>query len=131
MLPEWGIKGCIIEPGGFDSNWRGSSMNILPQHPAYTSPTAPSSGLRALLTSDQPSLGVPDRMAKALFKLADEPKLPLRIQFGSDALALVRATAQRTLTDSEKFAVVSHSTNREGVDGEAFMRDLLASGYLN
>lgn len=77
-----GSKVCIIgiiEPGGFDSNWRGSSMNILPQHPAYSDPDSASSRFRSMLEI-VPMIEDTNRMAKVLFKLADEPELPLRLQ---------------------------------------------------
>ena len=37
MAPEqWNITGAIIEPGGFDNEWKGASAKTIPPHPAYT-----------------------------------------------------------------------------------------------
>ncbi|KAK0203589.1 hypothetical protein DFS33DRAFT_1261247 [Desarmillaria ectypa] len=39
FLKEMNIKGTIIEPGGFDSEWKGTSAYHIPPHPAYTDDT--------------------------------------------------------------------------------------------
>ncbi len=58
------IKGAIIQPGGFDSEWRGNSANILPIHPAYDYPTNPAAMFRELGKADFAHLGSPNRMAE-------------------------------------------------------------------
>ncbi|KAF8900203.1 hypothetical protein CPB85DRAFT_1439647 [Mucidula mucida] len=128
MDPAWNIKGAIIQPGGFDSEWRGNSANILPVvHPAYDYPTNPAAMFRELGKADFAHLGSPNRMAEALFKLASEPKLPLRIQFGSDTLWLIKRQAQQTIAQAEKWAHVARSTDKEDMDGEAYAAALAAS----
>jgi hypothetical protein len=132
MSPEWNIKGCIIEPGGFDSEWRGSGMEIIPPHQAYTSPTNPCFNFRKIHEShDMSFLGSAVNMAKALYKLADEPTLPLRVQFGSEALFLVRTQALKTAKEADEWAHVAHSTNREGMDGEEYVKMLLSGGNFD
>lgn len=48
LLPEWNIKVTIIEPGGFRTEWKGSSMVEITPHPAYAGPDTPSSKYRQL-----------------------------------------------------------------------------------
>jgi len=69
-------------------------------------------------------------MGLALHKLAGEPQLPLRIQFGSDSHFLVSGQAMQTLADAEKYEEVSRSTDREEIDGKAWVREKLL-GYSN
>ncbi|KAJ7583367.1 NAD(P)-binding protein [Mycena floridula] len=126
MQPDWNIKGCIIEPGGFDSEWRGSSAQTLPPHPAYTEPQNPCAKFRKIHdSSDMPLLGSSHRMALAIIRLAGEPELPLRVQFGSEALFLVGTQAQKTISEGQKWAELSHSTNREDMDGEKYVKEIL------
>lgn len=119
MLPEWNIRGLIIEPGGFESEWASGSMQTIPAPPEY-GPTSPSGILRAVLDPANPnahSLGVPEKMAAAIFRAAGEKNLPLRLPLGSESWAIVRGQAQRTLREANEWEEVSHSTNRDGVDG--------------
>ncbi|KAF8958851.1 hypothetical protein BDZ97DRAFT_1736274 [Flammula alnicola] len=127
MLPEWKIQATIIEPGGFDTEWRGGNMTILPPHPAYDTPNSPTTQYRAML-GVLPFIGSPAKAAKAFLSLAEKRQdLPLRIQFGSDALAVVRHTAHRTISDSEKWESLSHSTNVDGIDEQEYTKNLLVA----
>ena len=65
-------------------------------------------------------LGDPVKMAKAVQKIAGEPNPPLRLQLGSEALVIARFEAEKTIADGEKWAELSHSTDRDGVDGIAY-----------
>jgi hypothetical protein len=123
----------IIEPGGFDSEWRGASANTIPSHPAYTEPENPCFKYRKIHdTTDMPFLGSAVNMAKALRKLADAPEVPLRVQFGSEALFLITSQAKKTIQEAEKFSAISHSTNRDGMDGEKYVREvILGSGNFD
>ncbi|KAF9073603.1 hypothetical protein BDP27DRAFT_1417076 [Rhodocollybia butyracea] len=71
MHPSWNIKGCIIEPGGFRSEWSsGHNSKIVPPHPAYTDPSGPTSLFKQVV-GKIPFLGDPLKMAKAVIRLAD------------------------------------------------------------
>lgn len=127
MSPEWNIQATIIEPGGFNTQWRGGNMSILPPHPAYDTPTSPAKQFRSMLDL-LPFIGDNQRAAKAYITLAEnKAKLPLRIQFGSDSLAVVRHTALKTISDSEKWENISHSTNVDGIDPQEYTKNLLAA----
>lgn len=99
-----------------------------PAPPQYAPATTPSSLFRASLKGSAPSeaLGQPERAAAAFIKLAETPiaDLPLRVQFGSDSYALIRGKAQKTISDGEKWAELSHTTNHEGVDAEKVLETL-------
>ena len=116
MVPEWNIRGIIIQPGGFRTEWSGSSMVSLPMPPQYNRPDAPSVKFRALTTSPAPYIGDPHKAALAIMKIASLPDPPLRIQLGTDAVLLVRNKAMKTISDGEQYEELSHSTNGDGVD---------------
>ena len=101
-------------------------MTILPPHPAYDTDNSPAKQYRSMLGSI-PFIGDPERAAKAFITLVEKRKeLPLRVQFGSDSLAVVRHTATKTISDGEKLASVSHSTNVDGIDPKEYTKTLLA-----
>jgi hypothetical protein len=122
LLPSWNIKASIIEPGGFDTQWRGD-LHEHPQPPAYSGPDTPTSQWRAMLASSPTAIGSPERAAAALIKLSHVPvnELPTRIQFGTDSWAMVKAKAEATARDAVKWSEISHSTNGDGVDKEAII----------
>ncbi|KAJ7618240.1 hypothetical protein B0H17DRAFT_1219973 [Mycena rosella] len=125
MRPEWNIRGLIIEPGGFESEWVKGSMQTFPAPPEY-GPTSPSGVMRTLLDPvNADPLGVPDRMAAAIMRMAGEEKLPLRLPLGSESWAIVRGQAQKTVREADEWEALSHSTNRDGVDGPQYAKAIL------
>ena len=123
LLPSWNIKASIIEPGGFETQWSGD-LHHHPQPPAYSGPDTPTSQWRAFRASnDVGGTGSPEKAATALIKLSHVPanELPTRIQFGSDAWAIVKSKAEATVRDAVKWSEISHSTNKDGVDKEAII----------
>ncbi|RDX47368.1 NAD(P)-binding protein [Lentinus brumalis] len=123
MLPEWNIKGVIIEPGGFRTEWGGSSMLHLPVHPAYDKPHAPAVRFREM-TKGAVFIGDPRKAARAMMQVASMADPPLRVQLGTDALMLVRNKARMTLRDNERYEELAHSTNADGVDRDKVMEKL-------
>ncbi|KIJ27612.1 hypothetical protein M422DRAFT_784825 [Sphaerobolus stellatus SS14] len=121
MPPVWNITGCIIEPGGFRTEWAGASMNALPQHPAYTDPSFPTSQFRVHHeAATSKSLGKSSKAGEVLYKLAHDSfagtALPLRLQLGSDSFYIAQAQARKTLADQDVWGEVSHSTNADDHD---------------
>ncbi|KAK7453957.1 hypothetical protein VKT23_011469 [Stygiomarasmius scandens] len=138
MSPEWNIKGCIIQPGGFASEWRFSSAKITTPHPAYTDENNACHRFRTVVRAQIPYIGDVKNMGRTIIKLAnmsmgpDAVELPLRVQFGSDALFMVGQQAKNTLRDMDKWRAISKETDDEGMDGDQYCRDvLLASGSFD
>ena len=128
MSPEWNIQATIIEPGGFNTDWR--NMTSIPLHPAYDTDSSPAKKCRSMLVGSERSIsiGSPENAAKAFITLAEKRQdLPLRVQFGSDSLAIVRHTAAQTILDSEKLESLSHSTNVDGIDGKEHTKKIMAN----
>ena len=131
MSPEWNIQVTIIEPGGFNTEWR--KMTVIPPHPAYDTDNSPTKQHRSMLTGHGAGNGIsfigsPEKAAKVFITLAKKrQELPLRVQLGSDSLAIVRHTALKTISDSEKLESVSHSTNVDGIDSTEYTKKLLVA----
>jgi len=124
LVPSWNIKAMIVEPGGFATRWKGD-LHQHPQPAAYSAPDTPTSQWRTVHeNTGATSSGSPERAAAALIKLSHVPvnELPTRIQFGTDSWAIVKAKAEATARDAEKWSEVSHSTNGDGVDKEAIIK---------
>lgn len=115
MFPEWNIKGVIVEPGGFRTDWAGGSLVRVPSLPPYDSEDSPSVLFKKHVTS-QTFIGDPARAAKALVQIADMEEPPLRIQLGSESLLIVRHKSMKTISDGRKFEELTHSTNVDGID---------------
>ena len=130
MYPEWNIQATIIEPGGFNTEiWSNINTATLPLHPAYdTGDNSPTKQNRAIITGKViPFVGSSENAAKAFITLAEKKDLPLRVQFGTDSLIIVRHAAMKTISDSEKFESLSHSTNMDGIDSKEYAKNLLAA----
>ncbi|KAI0937996.1 hypothetical protein AcV7_003313 [Taiwanofungus camphoratus] len=115
MDPSWNIKGVIVELGGFRTDWLSSSMTIKPPLPPYAHIDSPCALFRHM-SLNIPYIGDPAKAPKALIAVAGLPDPPLRIQLGTDSMAMVKTSAKKTLKDAEKWADFAHQTNMDGVD---------------
>ncbi|KAE9409782.1 NAD(P)-binding protein [Gymnopus androsaceus JB14] len=149
MNPSWNIKGCILEPGGFRSEWNsGHNSQVIPPHPAYTDPSCPTSMFRQFL-GNIPFLGDPVKMGKAVLRLADL-SMGVRSELAGvwagegveksvadhNVTGILGSTpvelplrAQSTMEDAGQWAWISHSTNADDMDGENYVKQyLMGSG---
>ena len=125
MDPSWNISATIIQPGGFRTEWGGSSLKTYPPPPQYADPGSPCAKFRVMaFQSSASAIGDPAKAAQAMLAVADMPTVPLRIQLGTESMAIVVGKAKETLTNAEKYADIAHSTNAEGVDTKAILQML-------
>jgi len=118
-----GIHLTIIEPGGFDTDWGGSSMAFAEPMPAY----APSVGAmkQSIISHKGSYLGDPRKAARVIVGLVGNPEPPLRLPLGSDAYFLLQLGYQRSLDELTKLEQIIKSTDREDLppfDGVAMLR---------
>ncbi len=83
---DFGINVTLIEPGGFSTDWGGSSARRAPRLEAYAPVHAQSDARRARNVP-----GDPVASAQALMRVVDAPVPPLRCFFGAHVLALAEA----------------------------------------
>jgi NAD(P)-dependent dehydrogenase (short-subunit alcohol dehydrogenase family) len=104
-----GIKVTIIEPGGFRTDWGGSSMRILPLREEYDETVGAMNRYRE--SSVATWLGDPARAAKIIVGLVrlDEP--PLRLLLGASAVESAEKASQARAEEAEKWAAVSRSAD--------------------
>lgn len=104
----FGIKVTIVEPGGFRTDWGGSSMTHATQMQVYghlpgRNPNAP----RGLAGGD------PVKGAAALMQVVNSPEPPLRAVFGVRAFDMVQEAYHRRLAEWDKWKVLARSTEWE------------------
>ncbi|KAG1869664.1 hypothetical protein C8R48DRAFT_96303 [Suillus tomentosus] len=83
----WNINVCIIEPGAFHTNVIGETT-VLPQHPAYTDQSFPTSVLRKTLNGALWE-GDADKFARTVYEVVQGGKIPKRLPMGLDALEVL------------------------------------------
>jgi NAD(P)-dependent dehydrogenase (short-subunit alcohol dehydrogenase family) len=102
-----GIKVTIVEPGGFRTDWAGSSMSIHTPGPDYAASIAPLLEYRA---SHRP-VGDPGKAAQAILGIAGLDEPPLRLLLGSDAVHIAGQVHEARGAMDAKWRHVSLSTD--------------------
>jgi NAD(P)-dependent dehydrogenase (short-subunit alcohol dehydrogenase family) len=104
-----GIKVTIIEPGGFRTDWGGSSMRAVAVSDDYDQTVGAMNRYRESTVDQWP--GDPARAARIITDIVrlDEP--PLRLLLGSDAVRLAGEASKSRAAEAEKWADVSRSAD--------------------
>ncbi|HEX3768926.1 MAG TPA: oxidoreductase, partial [Puia sp.] len=90
-----GIKVTIIEPGGFRTDFAGSSSNIRDSILDYDATVGATARFQRDYNGKQP--GDPKKAAQAILKIAEMSSPPLRLLLGSDAFnGAIRNDQQKT-----------------------------------
>jgi NAD(P)-dependent dehydrogenase (short-subunit alcohol dehydrogenase family) len=93
-VADFGIRVTIIEPGGFSTDWGGSSARHATPLPAYDGVRAKSAEFRRARTQTQ---GDPNASARAILEMVDAENPPLRVFFGDGPLQLATEDYERRL----------------------------------
>src|SRR6201981_4140539 len=104
-----GIKVTIIEPGGFRTDFAGSSQTILEENPAYASTVGATARFQREYNGKQP--GDPARAAAALMQIAGLEAPPLRLPLGSDAARAVEEAELARIASDKRWKALSMSTD--------------------
>src|SRR5580698_1000076 len=76
-----GIQVCLVEPGGFRTDWGTASMDYAPAMEAYSETVG---RRRAFMQSGYVFPGDPQKAAKAILELVAMKQMPLRQPLGTD-----------------------------------------------
>jgi NAD(P)-dependent dehydrogenase (short-subunit alcohol dehydrogenase family) len=87
-VKDFGIHVTLIEPGGFSTDWGGSSARHAEEHEAYAAMHEASNQRRARGAS---GAGDPTASAAAVLKVVDADEPPLRCFFGKSPLGIAEA----------------------------------------
>jgi len=119
-----GIKVTVLEPGGMQTDWAGSSMRV----PPISEPYQATVGVIARVQHDQGSgaaLGDPAKVARVVLEVAGMDDPPLRLILGSEAYAYASAAARARAESDAAWHQLTISTDRD--DATAAERDPLAA----
>jgi len=104
-----GIKVTIVEPGGFRTDFAGSSTVLHAGRPEYDSTVGATARFQESYNGKQP--GDPAKAAAAILTLASMEEPPLRIVLGSDAYAAVEKNDLAKIELGRKWKDLSCSTD--------------------
>ncbi|WP_375499166.1 SDR family oxidoreductase [uncultured Jatrophihabitans sp.] len=103
-VADFGIKVTLIEPGGFSTDWGGSSAKHATDLPAYDGVRAAATTARA---SRMSAPGNPNASAAAVLKIVDADEPPLRVFFGEAPLAIATKDYESRLAEWNAWRHVS------------------------
>jgi NAD(P)-dependent dehydrogenase (short-subunit alcohol dehydrogenase family) len=107
-----GIKVTVLEPGGMQTDWAGSSMRV----PPVSEPYRATVGAMAALHQDgssPPALGDPAKVAQVVLAVAGMDEPPLRLILGSEAYAYATAAAAARAESDACWRDLTISTDRD------------------
>jgi NAD(P)-dependent dehydrogenase (short-subunit alcohol dehydrogenase family) len=120
-----GIHVTCVEPGGFRTDWAGVSMTYASKIEGYETTV----GVREqLFTSGKfVPMGDPDKAAKVMIELAENPNPPVHLIFGSEAIEMLRQANTARQAEMEKWVPVSISTDHD--EAENFLETELGKKF--
>ncbi len=121
-LTPLGLKVTLIEPGGFRTDWAGSSMSHIEPRVEYKDTVGKL--LAHVRGTEGTENGDPAKAALAIIAIVNEQNPPLRLLLGSDAIAIARAVDQAKLAETERWEKLSVSTDYEAKTLDAAVADL-------
>jgi NAD(P)-dependent dehydrogenase (short-subunit alcohol dehydrogenase family) len=107
-----GIKVTVLEPGGMQTDWAGSSMQV----PPISEPYEPTVGVMARMHRElgsAGSLGDPAKVAQVVLTVAGMADPPLRLILGSEAYAYAMAAARARAESDAVWHDLTVSTDRD------------------
>lgn len=105
----FGIKYLVVEPGGFATDWAGSSMTIPDVAPEYDKTVGEL--VRILASSGRASAGDPKRAGEILVRVVKHPALPTHLLLGAGAVKMAQQYSQQQITEGAIWEQVSSSAD--------------------
>jgi NAD(P)-dependent dehydrogenase (short-subunit alcohol dehydrogenase family) len=104
-----GIKVTIVEPGGFRTDFAGTSTDLRPGRPEYDATVGAAARFQRNYDGKQP--GDPKRAAEVLLRLVSMEDPPLRIALGSDAYEAAEKNDLAKIESGRRWKELSLSTD--------------------
>jgi NAD(P)-dependent dehydrogenase (short-subunit alcohol dehydrogenase family) len=108
-LAPLGVKVTIFEPGGFRTDFAGSSQTIHKIRPEYDATVGQAARFQLDYNGKQP--GDPAKAAQVILKVVRMDDPPIRLLLGSDALKIVQTADARKAAADRKWSTLSASTD--------------------
>jgi NAD(P)-dependent dehydrogenase (short-subunit alcohol dehydrogenase family) len=103
-----GIRTLVVEPGGFATDWAGSSMSIHDIPAEYDSTV----GARARNMDDpRMTAGDPERAGEILVRVVKRDDLPSHLVLGAGAVEMAQDYSRRQLAEADTWREVSRSAD--------------------
>ncbi len=109
-----GIKVTIVEPGGFRTDFAGSSTSLKEGRPEYDSTVGAAARFQRDYDGAQP--GDPAKAATVILQVAAMAEPPLRLLLGSDAVHFVEQADLARIEADRKWRHLSISTDFDAVE---------------
>lgn len=106
-----GIRVTCVEPGGMRTDMFGLSMLSDPISPDYQATVE--ANVRAVFGDPTRARSDPAKVARAILRVAEEPKPPLHLLLGSDAVSAAAATLSARAEEDARWKDLSTSTDFE------------------
>jgi NAD(P)-dependent dehydrogenase (short-subunit alcohol dehydrogenase family) len=103
-VAPYGIKVTLVEPGGFATDWGGSSAKHAEPNPAYDHVREQMKQRRSAMTP-----GDPGASAAAVLKIVDADEPPLRVFFGEAPLGIAEKDYESRLATWREWQPVSEA----------------------
>lgn len=108
-MTPFGVRVTIVEPGGFRTDFAGSSTRITEGSPTYAETIGKTAAMQRAYDGRQP--GDPVKAAQAIIVVSKAAQPPLRLVLGSDAYARAEQTDSSRLDELRAWRSVSESTD--------------------
>jgi NAD(P)-dependent dehydrogenase (short-subunit alcohol dehydrogenase family) len=110
-VEEMGIHVTLVEPGGYATDWSGSSAVRAERLPAYEKVWRKR---EEMFSSATRTRGVPEATGPAILQVVDAEEPPLRIFFGAAPLQMIRPEYAQRLATWEAWDEVSKAAQGNG-----------------
>ncbi|MCF0061149.1 oxidoreductase [Dyadobacter chenwenxiniae] len=120
-----GIQVTCVEPGGFRTDWAGSSMSFAAEIEGYESTIGTVTSF--FRGGNYVPVGDPDKAAKVMVDLVNHPEPPLHLILGSEAVGILQRADENRKAEFEKWMPVSISTDHD--EAENFFESEAGKAY--
>ena len=108
-MTPFGVLVTIIEPGGFRTDFAGTSTRITEGHPAYANTVGKTAAMQRAYDGHQP--GDPAKAAAAIIAVTQTDTPPLRLVLGRDAYARAERADEARLAELRAWRATSEGTD--------------------